>query len=48
MSESREGVTESFEETVRGYLRQELIQHEEAMRDRILARVEDLIREVTP
>ena len=32
LSESREGHIESFEETVRGYLRQELIQHEEAKR----------------
>jgi exonuclease SbcD len=43
-----EGHVESFEETVRGYLRQELIQHEEARRDRILARAEELMREVTP
>lgn len=48
LTESREGQVESFEETVRGYLKQELIQHEEATRDRILARVEELIREVSP
>jgi exonuclease SbcD len=48
LSASAEGHTESFEETVRGYLRQELIQHDEAKRDRILARAEELMREVTP
>lgn len=43
-----EGTVESFEETVRGYLRQELIQHDDAYRDRILARVEELMNEVQP
>ena len=35
----------SFEETVREYLGQELIQHPEADRDAVLARAEDLMRE---
>ena len=48
MTAATEGQTESFEETVRGYLRQELIQHAEPVRDRILARVEELMREVSP
>jgi DNA repair protein SbcD/Mre11 len=39
-------VTLSFEETVRSYLRQELVNHPDAFRDAVLARVEALIREV--
>jgi len=46
LTAASEGGQETFEETVRGYLRQELIQHDEATRDRILARAEELMREV--
>jgi exonuclease SbcD len=40
------GPAKSFEETVRDYLRQELTNHEEAVRDAVLARAETLMREV--
>jgi hypothetical protein len=36
----------TFEETVRSYLRQELLNHPDAFRDAVLARAEALIREV--
>ncbi len=38
--------TKSFENTVRDYLGQELANHDEALRDAVLARAEDLMREV--
>ena len=38
--------TKSFEDTVRDYLRQELINHADALRDAVLARAEALLREV--
>jgi exonuclease SbcD len=46
LTAASEGNVETFEETVRGYLRQELIQHDETVRERILARVEELMKEV--
>lgn len=38
--------TKSFEDTVRDYLNQELMNHSEAVRDAVLARAEALMREV--
>ena len=38
--------TKSFEDTVRDYLRQELCNHEDAVRDAVLARAELLLKEV--
>jgi DNA repair protein SbcD/Mre11 len=40
------GPAKSFEETVRDYLRQELTNHEEALRNAVLARAESLMGEV--
>jgi DNA repair protein SbcD/Mre11 len=38
--------SKSFEDTVREYLQQELCNHEEILRDAVLARAEMLLREV--
>ena len=38
--------TKSFEDTVRDYLRQELCNHDDALRDAVLARAETLLGEV--
>ena len=38
--------SKTFEDTVREYLQQELCNHEEILRDAVLARAEMLLREV--